>query len=421
MPSNLETPQRYLVPDDATPTPLAYSAEITTPVRTSALSPVYPMTTSARPALRHTTSSSANLETPTANRIRSGSLTLPQPGLSGAFGGSPFGQSLFNNPGLGSAPAKSPLGFPIQGKDEDPLDFTSPSDSSAPLVTDDNLTLDYLGLGGNDLPPASMTELRNQAQRAIANSGPASRLRASTVSFARPFRPSVTANSGYGGDQGLYGGPVDEDALAREIANLGMKDNGLAIDNHLANLYAPSNMYMRDNNRPRATTIGALDNPMRRSGNRNYLASIPQSPVVANLANPQMTNGSYGYAPRSRSDRDLTRSRESSISRGPRLSISSHTSRAGTPDFDRGSSTPQIPTRSLWIGNLDVNATSEALLHVFAPYGPIESVRLLPEKVSDLIFMSCRGQQADVDRPAPLSTSWIRRMQYRLEMRYSIA
>jgi len=79
----------------------------------------------------------------------------------------------------------------------------------------------------------------------------------------------------------------------------------------------------------------------------------------------------YGYSGHSRES-----------SRGPRLSISSHTSRAGTPDMFGGGSTPQVPTRSLWIGNLDVDATSEALLTVFAPYGAIESVRMLPEKVS---------------------------------------
>ncbi|KAH9914803.1 uncharacterized protein B0H18DRAFT_1044000 [Fomitopsis serialis] len=41
----------------------------------------------------------------------------------------------------------------------------------------------------------------------------------------------------------------------------------------------------------------------------------------------------------------------------------------------------QTPTRSLWIGNLDSSATSEQLINVFAPYGAIESLRLLPEKV----------------------------------------
>ncbi|KAL0947115.1 hypothetical protein HGRIS_013250 [Hohenbuehelia grisea] len=40
----------------------------------------------------------------------------------------------------------------------------------------------------------------------------------------------------------------------------------------------------------------------------------------------------------------------------------------------------QTPTRSLWIGNLDSSVTSEQLIHVFAPYGAIESLRLLPEK-----------------------------------------
>lgn len=40
----------------------------------------------------------------------------------------------------------------------------------------------------------------------------------------------------------------------------------------------------------------------------------------------------------------------------------------------------QTPTRSLWIGNLDSAVTSEQLIHVFAPYGAIESLRLLPEK-----------------------------------------
>jgi len=48
----------------------------------------------------------------------------------------------------------------------------------------------------------------------------------------------------------------------------------------------------------------------------------------------------------------------------------------------------------LWIGNLDVNATSDALFQVFSPYGPIESVRLLPEKVSVL----CIGLQLVTDQ-----------------------
>ena len=39
------------------------------------------------------------------------------------------------------------------------------------------------------------------------------------------------------------------------------------------------------------------------------------------------------------------------------------------------------PTRSLRIGNINSSVTSEQLIHVFAPYGTIESLRLYPEKV----------------------------------------
>ncbi|KAL0076651.1 armadillo-type protein [Phycomyces blakesleeanus] len=42
--------------------------------------------------------------------------------------------------------------------------------------------------------------------------------------------------------------------------------------------------------------------------------------------------------------------------------------------------TPQIPSRSLWIGNIDRSITTEYLTHTFIAYGPIESVRLLMEK-----------------------------------------
>lgn len=43
-------------------------------------------------------------------------------------------------------------------------------------------------------------------------------------------------------------------------------------------------------------------------------------------------------------------------------------------------STNQTPSRSLWIGNLDSATTGQELMHAFAPYGAIESLRLLPEK-----------------------------------------
>ncbi|KAJ9064766.1 hypothetical protein DSO57_1026954 [Entomophthora muscae] len=41
---------------------------------------------------------------------------------------------------------------------------------------------------------------------------------------------------------------------------------------------------------------------------------------------------------------------------------------------------PPPPSRSLWVGNLDASITPNELLALFSPYGPIESLRVLPEK-----------------------------------------
>jgi protein JSN1 len=134
----------------------------------------------------------------------------------------------------------------------------------------------------------------------------------------------------------------------------------------------------------------------------------------AHLVNPMIYNSIYGSGGNGGGggypQYPQTRSRDGSIGagagaggRGPRMSASSHTSRTGTPDFDRimgmgggggMGMNPQVPTRSLWIGNLDVDATSDTLLMVFAQYGPIESVRMLPEKVSYISMTVCGRLQS---------------------------
>ncbi len=48
---------------------------------------------------------------------------------------------------------------------------------------------------------------------------------------------------------------------------------------------------------------------------------------------------------------------------------------------NQGQAQVQTPSRSLWIGNLDSSVAGEDLARAFAPYGAIESFRLLPEKV----------------------------------------
>lgn len=337
-------------------------------MRTSALSPAYP-----RPGLRHATSSSNALDQET--RPRSGSASS----VSSAFASSPFSNAWLANPGQPTSTGRSPLGrqqheeYPFPEANSDDLNFS---------------TLDYLGLadGGGDVAPASLSELRNQARRAIDAHGPASRIRASTVSNVnRPFRPSVT--SGYDQDP--------DHLLAQALDQVSIYDQLVpSAANQSLGMYSSALLHPstgREANRPRATTVGTLDSPVR-GNQRGFLASIPQSPVQGGNYTSQPLGGDrFGYPLRSRSDRDLTRSREGSRDlRTSRLSISSGTSRTGTPD-NTGSSTPQVPTRSLWIGNLDVNATSEALLAVFSPYGAIESLRMLPEKTCAFVNFMDKG------------------------------
>lgn len=40
----------------------------------------------------------------------------------------------------------------------------------------------------------------------------------------------------------------------------------------------------------------------------------------------------------------------------------------------------QAPTRSLWLGNIDPSLTTQDLTCIFAPFGTIESVRILPDR-----------------------------------------
>ncbi|KAF9166180.1 hypothetical protein DFQ26_008502 [Actinomortierella ambigua] len=48
--------------------------------------------------------------------------------------------------------------------------------------------------------------------------------------------------------------------------------------------------------------------------------------------------------------------------------------------FSSANVTQQVPTRSLWIGNLDPSLTTNDLMKLCSPYGQIESLRVLPDK-----------------------------------------
>jgi protein JSN1 len=357
---------------------------------------------SARPSLRHSASIASTAPTSAIternSRLRSGSLTLPaSAGLSNAFGGG----SIFSTSWLSS----NRNGSNLPGLDE--LRSVTSMDSGDDF---DVHTLDYLGLDDNLRPPpaATLSELRNQAQAAIAGnlSANPSRLRANTVSGPYRMRSAATSSSLLGTpnadeeEEGLldsYGSGYGH----QQIENY---DNGMSQDyyNSLVAKGFKQGQHLSVNSanaRPRAISVGILDDPSR-TGQRN----IPSVDTQHNLYNSNNLLGDQNSLAGTlalAAGNSLNKTTQSVTS--PNRYVAQADTPAGrvnsylaAPSLQGRSLSPkseqaqnqqiQTPTRSLWIGNLDSSVTSEQLIHVFAPYGAIESLRLLPEKVSDLIL-----------------------------------
>lgn len=351
----------------------------------------------SRPALRHSASIASSAATSAIternSRLRSGSLTLPTAaGLSNAFGGA----SIFSTSWL----SNSRNGSNLPGLDE------VRSVTSMDTADDFDHTLDYLGLDDNLRPPpaATLSELRAQTQAAITGglSNP-SRLRASTVSGG-PYRNRSAAAS-----SNLLSTPnaeEEEEDMRGMLDNYGAYgnqqlesyDNGLSPDyfsQYVAKGFKPGqHLGASASVRPRAISVGMLDDPSRTVprasaleaqsnlygsellGSQNTLAgslALAAGSTTLNKMQSGATNvGRYGTS----TEGQLSRANSylaAPTSQGRSLSPKS--------EGQQNQQQQQTPTRSLWIGNLDSSVTSEQLIHVFAPYGAIESLRLLPEKV----------------------------------------
>ncbi|GAB1517666.1 hypothetical protein RhiTH_000716 [Rhizoctonia solani] len=389
-----------------------------------------------RPSLRHATSMAPAPSTTIGgernSRLRSGSLTLPSAGLSNAFGPSIFSSSWLPNHGAG---------FPAL----DEMRSITSGDSITGGDEYDVHTLDYLGLddgpsamGGHGRPmpmPATVSELRNQAQAAIvghqaqnpsrnrsqtisnfarARSGTTSMITAPTIEHSDDEEEIDYSGSNYGRQRmdsfesgGLYGG------------NGGYGAKPFRQNQHLS----PNTSLLA---RPRAISVGILDDPNRAAAQRRTAAanaaieqpsaSLHRKTSYSNMSDANQgilnTNAVYNAAPTSilrqssfnMDDENamyagrLTRQNSASVrfptgdvtagqagnngGRQVHLSapmIGRGESRSVSPKME-GPSQIQTPSRSLWIGNLDPTMTGEDLAHVFAPYGAIESFRLLPEK-----------------------------------------
>jgi protein JSN1 len=295
-------------------------------------------------------------------------------------------------------------------------------------------TLDYLGLDETHHrppPAATISELRNQAQAVIAgNLSNPPRLRATTVSH--PYRRmSSTGNS-------LLGTPNPEEEEEVYEQSFNSRPALEAYNDSLTDDYFPRGTqglkqtdYLNANlssSRPRAISVGTLDDSAARI-TRRATVSVEQ-PVYELSSSYNGTNSAQlsqsGILKTDKSTTLRTGSMPSvrfpvtevSGTRTPSyLLTANQPGRAVSPKSENPTQI-QTPTRSLWIGNLDSSVTSEQLIHVFAPYGAIESLRLLPEKVKYRIFIA-KDFFSSERRSAVSSTLSIRQTPFALRKMYS--
>ena len=399
LPSNVQLAAQRFAAASNTPsgTPPSAESPIEQPQRQTPV--ILPLNSSVptRPTLRHSNSVAPSVPQPAVpernSRLRSGSLTLPTGGLSNAFG-----PSIFSSSWLAST---NGIGNNISVLDE--LRSVTSADSADEF---DVHTLDYLGLDDSHRPPpaATISELRNQAQAAIAgNLANPPRLRASTVSNPYRSRPSAAGSllsTPQPEEEDEYFDNYEDQPYTRQRINsyeTSSPDGGYSayvvakgfkqVD-HLAAANGLSS-------RPRAISVGNLDDPLRSLQRR---VAVESQPSYINELSSQNTalnlvSGNMGTtAGILKMDKSGTRSggvvnvhfptEEITGNRSPSYLVApTSQTRAISPKSDGPPSQVQTPTRSLWIGNLDCAFTSEQLIHVFAPYGAIESLRLLPEKV----------------------------------------
>ncbi|KAI6036631.1 hypothetical protein BKA83DRAFT_4165650 [Pisolithus microcarpus] len=353
-----------------------------------------------RPGLRHAATCvapAATAGTPVGtseriSRLRSGSLNLPSAGLSSAFGSSIFSSSWLSSAnGSGSS-------FPVL----DELRSVTSADSTDDF---DVHTLDYLGLDDSHRPqppPASLSELRTQTQAAIAgNLTSHSRLRASTVSNPYRTRSSVAPSllsTPSADEEEAYLESIEAQQLY-EHQRLGSYDGPVPEANLFHSSYVAKGFKQSDhlspssalNVRPRAISVGTLDDPVRSLQRRatneiqpayfgDMSATSSGLGTIANPAGILKSDAKHGSRPTPASNVHFP-TNELSNRAAAYLVAPNSQGRAVSPKAEASNNSQiQTPTRSLWIGNLDSSVTSEQLIHVFAPYGAIESLRLLPEK-----------------------------------------
>lgn len=285
-------------------------------------------TLSALPDLRVSQNSSPS------SRLRAGSLTLPQnrSAYSSAFGPSIFSSSWshrINSQQLPSSPAQSSF---------------SRDDEQTPIKT-----LDYLGLAETPTPPRALMNMVGMAP-------PAAHVPVPYIPDIPGLRrdPNRTRSYSVNAKERYDNDPEEQEhsggSSAHGTSNFGYNDLYRGVQ-------TPS--------RPRSRTAGILDSPPSTRANKfSPMHSHMETSVTA--ADLDTYNRDDHYHPG-----DLTAKLN-----GMGLDNLQYEDSMG----NIGGYVQSQPTRALWLGNIPSSTPSAALLAMFAPFGSIESARVLTHK-----------------------------------------
>ncbi|KAJ3100319.1 hypothetical protein HDU97_002359 [Phlyctochytrium planicorne] len=354
-------------------------------------------------------------------RVRSGSLSLPANDLASAFGPSLFSNNWqpTTSPNLpssgfagvdmeaggssssggvpissGSTATGSGAGAAASGATASPGLFPSssrPSNlvshaalSESMTITEEGAalarTLDYLGLDDND---AGVSLLPRRTSSAAPSSSPAPAGGVSSLHVSQFLRshtsPRLQGLDLLNSASLLKNTPASllpfshlQQSQHHAMGHSRSRSYSVTVGDHFSMNPVTSNPVMVY--RPRSSSIAHVES----LNNVDSFQIPPSLGTAQQVARMESPDRNAELSPHDRQPPNLPNFSDFSpadISAPPSVTSNTYTSSTNT-----NTNATMSPSRSLWIGNIDPNLSPADLLASFSPFGPIESLRILPER-----------------------------------------
>ena len=282
----------------------------------------------------------------------------------------PFGPTLFSTSWGGGRERSTTLSSIRSG--DGPISPAQSSFSKDGMGDNDTIrTLDYLGLA-DSTPQQARATLAQTNMEAVLEAHRSAALQPFMTDLvglnknANRFRSySVNATEKYAEDEeddeghGVHYPSHHSGSLTPSAATIAAANAATQAQIHQHNLAVQAFVNQATANRPRARTVGVLE-------------ASPQRSVRSYLATPSRLDNSITAAELSAADYE-------SLSDAARaLHLGGQTGRM--IDASNGDNNLDPPTRALWLGSIPSSTTVTSLNAIFAPFGKIESARVLTHK-----------------------------------------